>query len=159
MLANNPQLLVKLCFLNLHSFISAKLCFAENTIKMVFSAEHSFCVSRIVEPPFEAPSQNGTWFQKCHFEFSPVSAEALFLQCLVIIRRFCMVTKKCHFPKTDSCSKNVRFLPSEHKWCLPIFLKCHFCKKNFLVHNHPKHYFFQVSFSIFFIFSLFLSPT
>ena len=26
---------------------------------MVFSAEHSFCVSQIVKPPFEAPSQNG----------------------------------------------------------------------------------------------------
>ena len=26
----------------LHSFMSTKLCFAENTIKIVFSAEHSF---------------------------------------------------------------------------------------------------------------------
>ena len=29
-------------FFKLHSFFSAKLCFAENTIKIVFSAEHSF---------------------------------------------------------------------------------------------------------------------
>ena len=29
-------------FFKLHSFISAKVCFAENTIKIVFAAEHSF---------------------------------------------------------------------------------------------------------------------
>ena len=35
-----------------------------------------------------------------------------------------MGTKKDHFPKTDSCNENTRFLlPSEHGWCLPIFLK------------------------------------
>ena len=48
-------------FFKMHSFISAKLCFAENTIEIVFSAEHSFCVSQIVKPPLEAPSQNGTF--------------------------------------------------------------------------------------------------
>ena len=42
-----------LFFFKLHSFMSTKLCFAENTIKIVFSAEHSFCVSQIVKPLFE----------------------------------------------------------------------------------------------------------
>ena len=56
-----------LFFFNLHSFISAKLCFAENTIKIVFSAEHSFCISQIVRSTFEAPSQNGTLATKVPF--------------------------------------------------------------------------------------------
>ena len=38
-----PPIFVKcLFFIKLHSLMSAKLCFAENTIKIVFSAEHSF---------------------------------------------------------------------------------------------------------------------
>ena len=40
-----PLFLVNvLCFffIKVHSFMSTKLCFAENTIKIVFSAEHSF---------------------------------------------------------------------------------------------------------------------
>ena len=41
-LASNPLFLVNFCFFKLHSFMSAKLCFAENTIKIVFLAEHSF---------------------------------------------------------------------------------------------------------------------
>ena len=34
-------------FFNLRSPISAKLCLAENTLEIVFSAEHNFCVSQI----------------------------------------------------------------------------------------------------------------
>ena len=42
-LANTPPFLVKFCFFfKLHSFMYAKLCFSENTIGIVFSAEHSF---------------------------------------------------------------------------------------------------------------------
>ena len=51
-------------FFNLDSFISAKLYFAENAIEIVFSAEHSFCVSEIVKTPFEAPSPNGIFVTK-----------------------------------------------------------------------------------------------
>ena len=40
--ANNPLLLVNVCFFKLHSFISAKLCFAENTNKEGEWEEHSF---------------------------------------------------------------------------------------------------------------------
>ena len=48
-----PLFLVNLFFFfKLHSFMSTKLCFAENTIKIVFSTEHGFCVSQIVKPPF-----------------------------------------------------------------------------------------------------------
>ena len=64
MLANSSLFLVNVYFFNLHSLISAKLCFAESTTKIVFSEEHSLCVSQIVKPPFEAPSQNGTFATK-----------------------------------------------------------------------------------------------
>ena len=38
-----PPIFGNFCFFfKLHSFMSAKLCFVENTIKIVFSAEHSF---------------------------------------------------------------------------------------------------------------------
>ena len=37
-----PLIFGKFLFFKLHSFMSAKLCFAENTIKIVLSAEHSF---------------------------------------------------------------------------------------------------------------------
>ena len=53
-----PLIFGILFFFKLHSFMSAKLCLAENTIKIVFSAEHNFYVSQIVNSPFEAPSQN-----------------------------------------------------------------------------------------------------
>ena len=49
-----PPIFVKfLVFIKVHSFRSTKLCFAENTIKIVFSAKHSFQASQIVKPLFE----------------------------------------------------------------------------------------------------------
>ena len=49
-----PPIFVKfLFFIKVHSFRSTKLCFAENTIKKVFSAKHSFQASQIVKPLFE----------------------------------------------------------------------------------------------------------
>ena len=64
-LANSP-------FFGKFLFFSRKLCFAEGTIKIVFSAEHSFQVSQIVKPPFEAPSPKWHFCnQKCHFGFFP----------------------------------------------------------------------------------------
>ena len=40
--AGKPPLFLLIFCVKLHSLMSAKLCFAENTIKIVFSAEHSF---------------------------------------------------------------------------------------------------------------------
>ena len=64
MLANNPQFLVNVLFFSTYTLLFCKAVFAENTIIIVFSAEHSFCVSQIVKPPFEALSQNGTFATK-----------------------------------------------------------------------------------------------
>ena len=66
------------------------------------------------KPPFEAPSQNGTFATKSAIlGFAPVPAET------PIFIVFCHLERpqeKDHFPKTDSCNENARFLlPSEHK--------------------------------------------
>ena len=95
-------------------FYFCKLCFAENTKKTVFSAEHSFSVSEIV---------------------SPLSRET---PVFVVFGAFVWLQRKCHFPKTDSCNENAHFyLPNTHSVCL-------FSKKaikDMFVRNHPKHYF------------------
>ena len=114
--------------------MSAKRCCAESTIKIVFSAEHSFCVSHIVKPSFEALPRMALLKPKVPFwVFQCTCWNPYFCG----VWWFCMVTRKCHFPKTDSCNENAHFsLPSEHK-CLSIFPpKCHFAKHAFC--SQPK---------------------
>ena len=141
--------------------MSAKLYFAENTIKIVFSAEHSFCVSQIVKPLFQGKTQNGTFGCKSatlgfpRACWNPYFCSAWWLR---------MGTKKDHFPKTESCNENARFfhLPNTNIVCL-VFVKMSFLQKiSFLFTTTPKFIFWaflKLSFSMFFIFSLFLSPT
>ena len=70
MLTNNPQIF------STYSLLFCKVVFSENTIKIVFSADHSFCVSQIVKTLLEDPTQNAPFqTKKCHFEFSIVSTE------------------------------------------------------------------------------------
>ena len=88
MLANNPLFLVNFCSFQLALFYYCKAVFAENIMKIVFSAEHSFCVSQIVKRPFEAPSPNGTFATKSAiFGFSPV-----FANCLRNAKKPCLFT-------------------------------------------------------------------
>ena len=101
-----PPISGNFCFFNLHSCISAKLCFADDTIKIVFSAEHSFCVSQIVKPPFEAPYQNGTSETKSAILGFPCACWNPYF-CSVLW--LCMVTKKEPFSETASCNENSRF--------------------------------------------------
>ena len=118
MLANTPLFLVTFCFFKLHSFISAKLCFAENTIKIVFSAEHSFQVSQIVKPLSRPLPKMALLQPKVPFWALPLCLlKPLFLQCLVTLNGH---QKKDHFPKTDSCNENARFfyLPNTNSVCL-----------------------------------------
>ena len=48
-----------------------KLRFAESTIKIMFSAEHSFCGSQIVKTPSRGPSQNTLFQTDCAFWVFP----------------------------------------------------------------------------------------
>ena len=111
--------------------------FAENTIKIVFSAEHSFCVSQIVNPPFEVKPKMALLQPKVSFWVFP---RAFWNPYFCSVWWLWMGTKKDHFPKTDSCNENARFLPSEHKQCLPIFNAIS-AKISFLFTTTPKHMF------------------
>ena len=51
------------CFFQHTVFVFEKLCFAENTIKIVFSGKHSFSKTQLVKPTFSTMSKN-TFFQK-----------------------------------------------------------------------------------------------
>ena len=128
MLANNPLFLVNL-FFNLHVFF-CKAMFADNGIKTVFSAEHSFCVSQIIKPPFEALSQSGTFETKSAILGFPC---ARWNPYFCSIWWFCMVTKKYHFPRTDSCNEKCAFSTFRKQTVFAYFSQSHFCVKRKLL--------------------------
>ena len=101
-----------LFFFNLHSFISAKLCFAENTIKILFSAVHSFCVSQIAKTLFEAPSQNTPFQSNVPFWVFPC---ACWNPYFCSVWWVCMVPKKNAFPKQIVSTKMPFFSSSKNK--------------------------------------------
>ena len=78
-----------------------KLCSAENTIKSVFSAEHSSCVSQVVKTLSEDPSQNTTFQTKSAILGFPLPAETPIFGSLVIYK----VTQKVTFSQTDKSTK------------------------------------------------------
>ena len=78
-LKQNPLLLSNFLFFWTCSRSLQKLFFAENTITIVSSAEHSFCGSQVVNSLLETPIQNTLSPQKVIFWFSHVPAETLFL--------------------------------------------------------------------------------
>ena len=114
-------------FFNLHTFISAKLCFAENTIKIVFSAE-SLRASQIAKTPFKAPSQNGTSATKVLFLGFPL---CLLKPLFYSVWWFLWSQKKYHFQKQIVATKmHVFDLPNTNNVCLFFLLKkCHFSQK------------------------------
>ena len=50
-------------------FVFEKLCFAENTIKIVFSGKHSFSKTQLVKPTFSTMSKNTFFPKKVSFLF------------------------------------------------------------------------------------------
>ena len=61
----HPRIVGKfVSFFKLHSFISATLCFAENTIKIVFSGRAQLLGITNSKAPLEAPSRNDTFATK-----------------------------------------------------------------------------------------------
>ena len=100
MLANNPQFY----------FCKAVFCW-KHFKNCVFSRTQLLCILDS-KNPFWEPAQNDT--------FQTKSAILGFPLCLLepyfcSVWWFCMVTKKWHFPKTDSVNKNAFFCPSENK--------------------------------------------
>ena len=77
MFKNNPLFFINFLFFQHTVFVFEKLCFAENTIKIVFSGKHSFSKTQLVKPTFSTMSKN-TFFQKkvsfllfCNFRWNP----------------------------------------------------------------------------------------
>ena len=56
-------------------FLLQLLCFAENTIKIVLSEEHSFSKTQLVEKLFHPRQKTPFSKQRCHFWFWAISAE------------------------------------------------------------------------------------
>ena len=94
------------CFFQHTVFVFEKLCFAENTIKIVFSGKHSFPKTQLVKPTFSTMSKNTFFKKKCHFCFWAISAETPIF--IVFPALHCFGPKKI-LAKTDSCNENARF--------------------------------------------------
>ena len=58
MFKNNPLFFINFLFFQHTVFVFQKLCFAENTIKIVFSGKHSFSKTQLVKPTFSTMSKN-----------------------------------------------------------------------------------------------------
>ena len=118
MFKNNPLFFTNFLFFQHTAFVFEKLCFAENTIKIVFSGKHSFSKTRLVKPTFSTMSKN-TFFQKkvSFLFFFAISAETLFYS----VSCFALFWSKKIWPKQIVCTKTRFCLPSWHKSCQPIF--------------------------------------
>ena len=76
MLKHNPLLLINvLRFCNLHPILCKSCVLLKTLLKIVFSAEHSFCGSQIAKTVLEAPSKNNLFQTKCAFSVFPCAAE------------------------------------------------------------------------------------
>ena len=105
MFKNNPLVFIDFLFFQYAAFSLQLLCFAESTIKIVLSEEHSFSKTQLVKP---TSSMSKTPFsqKRCHFWFWAMSAEtAIFI---VFLGLQCFWSQK-FLAKTDSVHENVRF--------------------------------------------------
>ena len=103
MFKNNPLFFIDFCFFQHTVFVFEKLCFAENTIKIVFSG-HSFSKTQLVKPTFSTMSKNTFFKEKVWFW--AISAETPIF--IVFPALHCFGPKK-NLAKTDSCNENALF--------------------------------------------------
>ena len=75
MFKNNPLFFINFLFFQHTVFVFEKLCFAENTIKIVFSGKHSFSETQLVKPTFSTMSKTPFSKKRCHFWFWAISTE------------------------------------------------------------------------------------
>ena len=109
MFKNNPLFFINFLFFSQHTvFVFEKLCFAENTIKIVFSGKHSFSKTQLVKPTFSTLSKTPFSKKRCHFCFFCLfanSAETPFYS----VSCFALFWSKKNLAKTDSVHENARF--------------------------------------------------
>ena len=128
--------------------MSAKLCFAEYTIKIVFSAEHSF-------KPLSRPLPKMTLLQpKVPFWVFPC---ACWSPIFVVLGDFEWAQTRTIFQKQIVATKMRTFfyLPNTYSVCL-FSKKIHFNNKNLLSSQPAKKHYFAVFIFCFFIFFTFL---
>ena len=124
------------------SFFKAVFCWKH--YKIVLSAEHSFCVSQLVNPPFEGKTQNCTLKPKCYFGLSSVPAQT---PIFIVFGDVAWLQERCHFPKQIVATKCAFFFPNTNSVCL-FFKKCNFQPKH-LFTTTPKTQFFWAFFEKF----------
>ena len=78
MFKNNPLFFINFLFFQHTVFVFEKLCFAENTIKIVFSGKHSFSETQLSKPTFSTMSKN-TFFKETVSGFGQFPLKPLFL--------------------------------------------------------------------------------
>ena len=133
MFKNNPQFFINFCFFEHTIFGFEKLCFAENTIKIVFSEKkHSFSKTQLVKPTFSPMSKNTFFKEKVSF---------LVLGNFRLI--YTVLVQKKFWPKQIVCTKMRVFfsLPDTNSvrqfllkilfFCFFTFLDDHLKKPNF----------------------------
>ena len=157
MFKNNPLFFINFLFFQHTVFVFEKLCFAENTIKIVFSGKHSFSKTQLVKPTFSTMSKN-TFFQKkvsfffCNFRWNPY---------FYSVSCFTLFWSKKLLAKTDSVHENARFfsLPDTNS-VKQFLLKIHFWGFFTFLDDHLKKTIFIGFFGLFhfsfFLFFLFL---
>ena len=84
------------------------LCFAENTIKIVFSEEHSFSKTQLVKPSCPPMSKTPFPTKDVIFGFGQFPLNPLFLQLFLI---FTVLVQTIVWAKTDSVHENAFLSP------------------------------------------------
>ena len=128
MCKNNPLFSIKFCFVQHTYFVSEKLCFPENTIKIVFSAKHSFSKTQLAKPTFTHVKKHLFPKKGVIFGFGPLPLKPQFLQ---FVQVYTVLGHKNFLARTECVHENARFfsLPDtnsvRHLTCCrpPVFLQ------------------------------------
>ena len=155
MFKNNPPFFINFLFFQHTVFAFEKLCFAENTIKIVFSAKHSFSKTQLVKPTFSAMSKKHLFqrkgvifglgnFRWNHYFYS-FSWFALFWSKKILVKTGSVHENARFFSLPDT--NNVRqFLLKIQFFCFFTFLDDHLKKPLFI------GFFLPFPFCLFFFF-------
>ena len=121
---NNPLFVINFCFFQHTIFAFEKLCFAENTIKIVFSEKHSFSKTQLVRPTFSPMSKNTFSKEKVSFLVLGNSAETTIF---IVFPDLHWFGPKNIFGQNRQCARKCAFfsLP-DTKSVRQILLKIHF---------------------------------
>ena len=107
-----PTIFPKLSVFSTYNFVFKKLCFAENTIKIMFSEKHTFSKTQLVKPTFSPMSKTPFSKKRCHFCFW---AFFRWNHYFYSFSWFTLFWSKKIWPKQIVCTKMRVFLPSWHK--------------------------------------------